>query len=1030
MEEDGSKRHWDVDGASGVRKEWTKKWRILLDSLSRKERPTENTSGGSESAPRDVEDLVYEAARMTKAAVQSSNIEKLEEAVVFVEKAADACSANPVLRSHALDSLGRARCVMFEETGIREHIERAVEAREEAMKICPSNHSDRPRLLANLACVLYIRFQTSANIEDLKRCIALREEALVLGQPQSRSLDLQNLASSLRRRFEVTANLVDLDRCIVLQEAALELASPPDRPSRLWNLGGLLHTRFENTAHISDLEKSVAVLHEAAALSKSDEDRRDSLNWLANSLLTRYRQTRNMADLGQSITLYEAVLELCSATHIDRPMYLNNLAASLSERFRLDKSIADLDRVIALQEETLVLTPPTHIDCTLYLRNLAVSLDDRFALSDDINDLDKSITLYEQALNRCPTTHIERRDCLVSLTGSLSKRFEHKRDVAHLDRAIQLAQSALETLPPHHPQRSECLDELSLVQLHHIRETTRNDSNHVCDHSTLQIDDIIHQLREAAHALHSPSNDRLIASLHWIDASNEFHQESLFDAYSAVYDILDVIITRGHSLETRYNQLATDEWITKAKSRFTDAVGFAIAQNRPRDAVVFLERGRALLLAQVGHFRMPFDDIRERDPELAAQLESVGRQLDHALASDPARNSSGDDPIAQSMRLTSEWNALVERARKLDGCHDFLKPTPFQSLQQGATAGPVIFVNIAESSSHAIIVFPVSDPVVVPLPGATPSQVDQLTHTLLDARDRQARTFILALRHLWDIVVGPVVDQLKAHTPPQSRIWWCPSAAVAELPLHAAGYYFKGADPDRHLPHLFVSSYTSSLGALIRARRTTNKQSPPAPSLLVISQPNTRGEIELNVRDEIIFISNKLPTTRVLEGPDGTSDAVVAAILDYSWAHFSCHAYSISDNPLRSYFSLHESRLHVLDILRTQHPQAELAILTACHTAGAGTSAPEEFLHLAGAMQFAGFRSVVGTSWAMDDSDGSFIVKGIYRRLFEELGRGNRLVYTCVAKALNEAVDELQADLKRRKIAEPWRWVNYVHYGA
>ncbi|KAG8894950.1 hypothetical protein FRB99_000884 [Tulasnella sp. 403] len=218
------------------------------------------------------------------------------------------------------------------------------------------------------------------------------------------------------------------------------------------------------------------------------------------------------------------------------------------------------------------------------------------------------------------------------------------------------------------------------------------------------------------------------------------------------------------------------------------------------------------------------------------------------------------------------------------------------------------------------------------------------------------------------------------------------SAQSAELPLHAAGHYFKGANPDKKPPQLFISSYAPSLGAMIRARRATAQDSSLAPCLLVISQPATKGEIEPNVKDEIPFISKRIPTSKdQTEHPKPSSPP--------SLVTHGC--------------------LEVLDILRTQNPHAELAVLTACHTASTDTSAPDELLHLAGAMQFAKFRSVVGTSWATDDSDGSSIVKGIYRRLFEELDNGNRMVYTCVAKALNEAVEELRMDLVKRNIAAP-----------
>ncbi|KAG8892995.1 hypothetical protein FRB99_002305, partial [Tulasnella sp. 403] len=79
-------------------------------------------------------------------------------------------------------------------------------------------------------------------------------------------------------------------------------------------------------------------------------------------------------------------------------------------------------------------------------------------------------------------------------------------------------------------------------------------------------------------------------------------------------------------------------------------------------------------------------------------------------------------------------------------------------------------------------------------------------------------------------------------------------------------------------------------------------------------------------------------------------------------------------------------------------PGAELAVLADCHTAGTSSGAPEESLHRAGAMQFAGLRSVVGSLWEIDDEDGSFVVQERYRRLFEtsqETERETTDLYAC-----------------------------------
>jgi CHAT domain-containing protein len=50
-------------------------------------------------------------------------------------------------------------------------------------------------------------------------------------------------------------------------------------------------------------------------------------------------------------------------------------------------------------------------------------------------------------------------------------------------------------------------------------------------------------------------------------------------------------------------------------------------------------------------------------------------------------------------------------------------------------------------------------------------------------------------------------------------------------------------------------------------------------------------------------------------------------------------------------------------MMKTSLPNASLAFLSACTTATGTDKAADEGLHLAAAMQFAGFQGVVGTLW-------------------------------------------------------------------
>jgi CHAT domain-containing protein len=99
-------------------------------------------------------------------------------------------------------------------------------------------------------------------------------------------------------------------------------------------------------------------------------------------------------------------------------------------------------------------------------------------------------------------------------------------------------------------------------------------------------------------------------------------------------------------------------------------------------------------------------------------------------------------------------------------------------------------------------------------------------------------------------------------------------------------------------------------------------------------------------------------------------------------------AYWSQAKPFDASFELHGDNLTLLDIVRSQLPTAEFAFLSACHTAElTEDSIADEGLHIAAAMQFCGFRSVVGTMWAMADTDGADLSKHFYKSIFAESTR-------------------------------------------
>ncbi|KAH8991514.1 hypothetical protein EDB92DRAFT_1816290 [Lactarius akahatsu] len=142
---------------------------------------------------------------------------------------------------------------------------------------------------------------------------------------------------------------------------------------------------------------------------------------------------------------------------------------------------------------------------------------------------------------------------------------------------------------------------------------------------------------------------------------------------------------------------------------------------------------------------------------------------------------------------------------------------------------------------------------------------------------------------------------------------------------------------------------------------------------------------------------------------------------DHQIAHFVCHGTLEAQKSFDAGFELHgNERLTPLNIVRSHLPAAEFAFLSAYHTAELtdGSSA-DEGLHLPAAMQYCGFRSVVGTMWAMANEDGPELAKHFYNSMFPKEGQGELVpYYKRSAGALRHAVKKLRK--KRGITLERW----------
>jgi CHAT domain-containing protein len=182
-----------------------------------------------------------------------------------------------------------------------------------------------------------------------------------------------------------------------------------------------------------------------------------------------------------------------------------------------------------------------------------------------------------------------------------------------------------------------------------------------------------------------------------------------------------------------------------------------------------------------------------------------------------------------------------------------------------------------------------------------------------------------------------------------------------QLPLHAAGIYT--GDNQVCCSDFLVSTYVPSMGALLHAQRTCKPvRRCDASTLVVAVEHSFEGSaLPLTSIEAMTIRSHVSSTAKVVQVSQ--SKEVFEHIQSASIVHMACHGTQNLANALQSGFFLEDELLPVSKLMQLELPRAFLAVLSACETAKGDAAQPDQAIHLAAAMLFAGFKSVVATMW-------------------------------------------------------------------
>jgi CHAT domain-containing protein/tetratricopeptide (TPR) repeat protein len=624
-----------------------------------------------------------------------------------------------------------------------------------------------------------------------------------------------------------------------------------------------------------------------------------------------------------------------------------------------------------------------------------------------MQDLDEAIVLGREVLDLRPQGHPDRSMSLINLAAHLSSRYNQFEAMQDLDEAIVLSREALDLRPQGHPDRSRPLDNLAnylrkrFTQLQQLQDK----------------EELFGLYAQLVHVPQIVASVDLSAAKAWICAAEDFQHPTILLAYETS---LRLLIQHLTTLPSLLRHLVILKNLTSSLA--VDAFSACLRNCSLTDAVELLEQGRGVFWSQLTRLHSPLDNVivsGSAGKSLADRLTRLSLLIRNAL------NSLGADQHERVCRLNFKMQRVVTNIRELPGLSRFLLPLLFSDLQRAASGGPVIIVNASKYSCNALIVFLDRDPVHIPLQ-ITQEDVRHLSKELhaLTVRAKRAdvtRELASILREIWDEIVSPIVDHLQKTHPSQSRIWWCPTAEFSVFPLHAAGPYRKGR---QNLPDIYISSYTPTLTTLIRARRRDPSNSIEQKRFVAIGQAKATGESELlSVGAELDNIGqriNGLATFTRIDGEESCTSRVVEELGKNGWVHLACHGLPNRKHPFESAFALHDGHLTIQRLIGCNPKNPEFAYLSACHTTVGDEKSPDEVIHLASAMQFVGFRSVIGTMWAVDDGQTNKITSTFYKHMVDESGR---LDYTRAAFALNKTMKSVHDVPFDQRIL-------YVHLGA
>lgn len=1009
---------------------------------------------------------------------ETRQIGDLEDAIHLSRRAVRGVPPNHIDRPSTLSNLGNKLSRLYKETGTLQILEEAIHFARQAVDSAPTSHQQYALLVHNLMNKLALRSENSRRPEDLDEGLQV---ALMLvkitPEASSQQLDaLQCVGVFLRRRFEFTGQLDVLEEAMhIARRVRIATADgSPHFAARLCNLANCLYRRCEYLAEKDDIEEAVGLMRHAILLtSKQDCSMVSSFLPMLHLLCKLSGDTKC---LEEGMDIARQAIRQAPYDHKSLRGLMHGLGQILQLRFYISGDTNDLEEAIQLLREALEKTQQDCTDFSETSTDLVATLHFRYMRSGDVKDLEEAIVVARKAIEILPQEYRNFATMLSNISDLLGSKFEREKHTELLDEAIQIQRRAIDLAPKGYPHTGTLLNRLGR-QLRYRYEHTKDSQD---------LDQAIRTAKEALGATKETDHNYSIVlkDLGLILLYRYGRSEGLKDLKEVIHilqqvwscktgtpfvriiacNLLVLLLNLDHDYDRAF-ELAVEaihmlpyvhkRSLSQPDQQYVVTHFFGLAPiacsialhkgEKPDIALELLEKGRGLILGLLMEDRRNTQALEVAHPKLYARYENLRIRMNKP-AEGFLNYLDRNEALLSQMSDMGKLDECVQEIRKLPGFDKFQESNTAKQMQDCASDGDIIVVNVTNLRSDAIVVT-TRGTRTIPLPKLNADDArgwnDQdLTNTSMADREagKKNRIYLQFLSWLWQDCVKPIMEELhydaKASIDSLPRIWWIGTGFANDFPFHAAG------DSSGNVGYYAISSYTPTIRALRYARERSLATAPSSgiQKALIVTMPDTPGMNKLPrsivEAQGITAVMETVMDVEVIERPSVAT--TLSKLQGCSIAHFACHGLSDEQSPGASGLILQiedkEGSIPRRDMLTTrilsrlELSQAEIAFLSACYTAdGRADLLSDEMLHVVGGFQTAGFRHVVGCLWPSEDRVCSAIAKAFYAELHRDGVQGHDRD-KAVALALHKAVQQARDSEKLHK--RPLRWVPYVHFGA